>query len=341
VTVDPSAQPIPPLSADDGGASGGPDPAALLGDDVAARDAGDRDDAAHDAVDVDDDGDDGDQEPYQPPTASRRVRAHRIGEGARDVVDTLAVEEPLEIRIEHGGVVVNRLVTMRTPGADLDLAAGWLLGEGVVDAPDDLVVVRPCTDATLSEEERYNVVTAEVSAAAAARAADLHRTTDVSSACGVCGSRSIAELVERGLTPVVDELQLAADVVVDLPARLRSRQRVFARTGGLHAAGLVDEAGAVIRAREDVGRHNAVDKVIGSAVLEHRPLRNHALVVSSRASYEIVQKAVSADIGMVVAISAPSSLCVDLADRFGVTVVGFVREGRATVYTHPYRVTTG
>lgn len=277
-------------------------------------------------------------EPYQPLTASLRVRARRIGDGAREVVDTLAVEEPLEIRIEHAGVVVNRLVTMRTPGADLDLAAGWLLGEGVVLEPDDLLVVRPCTDVTLTDEERHNVVTAAVSAAAAARAAQVQRTTDVSSACGVCGSRSIAELVERGLTAVSDELRLPADVVVDLPRRLRSKQRIFARTGGLHAAGLVDATGTVVRVREDVGRHNAVDKVIGSAVLEHRPLRNHALVVSSRASYEIVQKAVSAGLGMVVAISAPSSLCVDVAERFGVTVVGFVREGRATVYTHPHRV---
>jgi len=273
------------------------------------------------------------------PTASRRIKARRIGSGAHEVIDTLAVEEPLEIRIEHRSVVVNQLVTMRTPGADLDLAAGWLWGEGIVAQPGDLLVVRPCTDASLTEEEKYNVVTAEVSAAAASRAAGMGRTTDVSSACGVCGSRSIADLSARGLTSVNDDLQLSAEVVVGLPDALRQRQKVFDRTGGLHAAALVDRTGAVVRIREDVGRHNATDKVIGSGVLAHAmPLRDHALVVSSRASFEIVQKAVSAGIGMVVAISAPSSLCVDLATTFGVTVVGFVREGRATVYTHPHRV---
>ena len=276
---------------------------------------------------------------YRAPTSSRRVKARRIGDGARDVIDTLAVEEPLEIRIEHGGRVVNRLVTMRTPGADLDLAAGWLMSEGVVDRPGDLLVVRPCTDTTLTEEEKHNVVTAEVGAASAARAGSLRRTVDMSSACGVCGSRSIRELHERGLTAVHDSLRLSAETVVDLPARLRDRQRVFERTGGLHAASLVDGSGTIVRIREDVGRHNAVDKVVGAAVLAHQvPLTDHALVVSSRASYEIVQKAVTAGIGLVVAISAPSSLCVDLADAFGVTVVGFAREGRATVYTHPHRV---
>jgi FdhD protein len=257
-------------------------------------------------------------------------------------VDTLAVEEPLEIRIERHGQVVNRLVTMRTPGADLDLAAGWLLSEGVATQPGDLRSVRACTDPTLSDEERHNVVTAEVGDAAAVRAAGLGRTTDVSSACGVCGSRSIQDLLERGLRSVVDDLRLSGDLVVALPQRLRDRQRVFERTGGLHAAALVDAAGEIVRLREDVGRHNAVDKVIGASALRgDLPLLGHGLVVSSRASYEIVQKAISAGVGMVVAISAPSSLCVDLAETFGVTVVGFVREGRATVYTHPQRIVTG
>jgi len=229
---------------------------------------------------------------------------------------------------------------MRTPGADLDLAAGWLLGEGVVRRPSDVVGIRPCTDETLTAEELGNVVTADLRGDAALRATQVKRTTDVSSACGVCGSATLHSLHERGLQPVTSDATIDAGVVVQLPDRMRERQRVFQRTGGLHAAGVFDVRGTSRWVREDVGRHNAVDKVLGAAfIAEATPLRDDVLVVTSRASYEILQKAVAAGVPIVVAISAPSTLAVDVANQFGITLVGFVREGRATVYTHAHRVT--
>ena len=274
------------------------------------------------------------------PGSSERVRARRIGPSPRTTIETLAVEAPLQIRMEHAGRPLTELVTMRTPGADLDLAAGWLIGEGVVRGPQDVVSIRPCIDDTLTAEERGNVVTVDLRTDAAARAATIQRTTDVSSACGVCGSATLHSLHERGLTPVTSSATIDTDVVVRLPDLMRERQRVFTRTGGLHAAGVFTLDGDPRWVREDVGRHNAVDKVLGAALIsEATPLRDHALVVTSRASFEILQKAVAAGVPVVVAISAPSTLAVDVADQFGITLVGFVREGRATVYTHPKRVT--
>ncbi|MFZ0323288.1 MAG: formate dehydrogenase accessory sulfurtransferase FdhD [Actinomycetes bacterium] len=274
------------------------------------------------------------------PGSSERVKARRVGPAPRDTIETLAVEAPLQIRLEHTGKPITQLVTMRTPGADLDLAAGWLLGEGVVHEPEDVVSIRPCTDDTLTAEERGNVVTVALRDAAAVRAGHIKRTTDVSSACGVCGSATLHSLHERGLTPVAADVTIDADLVVRLPDLMRDRQRVFTRTGGLHAAGVFSLDGAAHWVREDVGRHNAVDKVLGAAFIsEQTPLSRHALVVTSRASFEILQKAVAAGVPVVVAISAPSTLAVDVAEQFGITLVGFVREGRATVYSHGGRVT--
>lgn len=252
-------------------------------------------------------------------------------DGRTPVIDTLAVEEPLEIRMGDGRQTLSKIITMRTPGHDLDLAAGWLVGEGVVQTADDIISVRACTDRELSPEERGNVVTVDLRPAAALRLGLIDRTSDVSSACGVCGSSSLARVRERGLTPVTVQ-HIDDDVLTTLTDRLKDEQRVFTKTGGLHGAALATVDGTLLVTREDVGRHNAVDKVIGSALLSGSLARAAALVVSSRGSFEIAQKAVAARIGTLVTVSAPSTLAVDLAHEFGLQILGFAREGRATIY---------
>jgi FdhD protein len=269
-----------------------------------------------------------------------RRRGLRIdGAVVRGREEQLATEEPLEIRAGDRRLAV----TMRTPGADFELAAGWLHGEGVVTGPEDLRSLRYCSDADLEPDERFNVVTAELSGAAAERVARLApRGFVVSSACGVCGRETVADLRALGRTlpgPDAGE-RLDPGWLAGLPEQLRARQAVFDRTGGLHAAGLFDPyTGTALVVREDVGRHNAVDKVIGWALLGGAPsLTGTVLVVSGRASFEIVQKALAAGIPALVAVSAPSSLAVDVAREFGMALVGFVRDGRITVYSGEARL---
>ncbi len=250
---------------------------------------------------------------------ARRATLRLVDGYATERPDTLAVEEPLQIRV--GSVVVT--TTMRTPGDDFDLIAGWLVAEGVVAAAADMVAMRTCTD----ELNTVEVTLAEHVAPPRPRA---FATT---SACGVCGADSVVE-VSGALRWSAAEDQMTIDpaVVSALPDRLRSAQKAFDSTGGLHAAGLFTPAGEPVCIREDVGRHNAVDKVVGAAVRKDAlPLRGHALQVSGRASFELVQKAAMAGIPVLSAISAPSSLAVDLARECGVTLVGFVREGRMNV----------
>jgi FdhD protein len=267
----------------------------------------------------------------------RRARGVLIdATGSRAVLDDLAVEEPLEIRIGDGGTTRRSVITMRTPGHDLELAAGWLQGEGVVRAADDLIAVRACTDRSLPPEARGNVVNADLAAAALPRLDSLSRSGNITGACGVCGSESVEQVLARELPPLRAAAVMDPAVVVSLPDRLAQAQRVFARTGGLHAAGAVTSAGEVLAAREDVGRHNAVDKVLGWALLSGA--RPDALVVTSRASFEIVQKAALAAVPVVVTVSAPSTLAVDLAERAGITLVAFTRDGRGTAYAHPERI---
>lgn len=281
------------------------------------------------------------------PGTTARVRARLVvtGEGPDGSVtpreEHLVTEEPLEIRLGD-----RRLsVTMRTPGADFELAAGLLHAEGVIRSGEDVRSIRYCVDPALEEAQRYNVVTVDL--AGGARAADvaverLERSFLVSSACGVCGKQSLEALQTLGAQPVADDLVVSATVLAGLPDRLRAGQRLFERTGGLHAAGLFTSAGDMVAVREDVGRHNAVDKVVGWALLQGRlPLAGMALVVSGRTSYEIVQKAVTAGIPLVASVSAPSSLAVSLAEEYAVTLVGFVRDGRFTVYTGDQRIATG
>lgn len=255
--------------------------------------------------------------------------------------DLLAVEEPLEIRVDvpagDGRTEIPVSVTMRTPGNDFQLAAGFLLGEGIVASREAVQDIRYCHKVTPQE---FNVVT--VSLRDSVDPSLLTRNFYTTSSCGVCGKASI-EAVEAqvaGCAPLPGgDLMLTAEEILSLPERLRASQAVFERTGGLHAAGLFDRHGATVDVQEDVGRHNAVDKVAGAAMLDGRlPLHDHVLVVSGRLSFDIVQKAVAAGISALVAVGAPSSLAVDLARRFGLTVIGFARGGAFNVYAGAERV---
>ncbi|MGX1767130.1 formate dehydrogenase accessory sulfurtransferase FdhD [Dietzia sp. NPDC055343] len=269
----------------------------------------------------------------------RRTTRHpalRIIAGAdtRREVATLAVEEPLEIRV--GGAPF--VVTMRTPGDDMDLAAGLLVSEGAIWDREHLPTIQYCTTVSGRSEQDYNTLSLTVSPdVPEPRPA---RTTTMTSACGVCGVDSIDEVRRTTHFPLgpVEPL-VAAEVLLSLPRRLREHQRVFDRTGGVHAAGLFTPDGELLCLREDVGRHNAVDKVVGWALREDRlPLGDTVLQVSGRASFELVQKASMAGIPVLSAVSAPSSLAVDLAVDARVTLAGFSRDDRATVYAHPERI---
>jgi len=243
--------------------------------------------------------------------------------------DTVVVEEPLEIRLKRGEVEEQLGITMRTPGADLELAAGFLWGEGFLTAPDQLLNVKVCGDRSLTPRQRANVVIAEVSLDAPASHRNLDRRFTITSACGVCGSTSISDLHQRGISKVVRTSKALVDLAI-LPELLTGKQQVFSKTGGLHAALLVNPAGESIFLREDVGRHNAVDKVIGAALMAQKlPLSDWTLVVSGRVGYEIVQKAICAGISALVGVSAPTSLAVELADEFGLTLLAFARNGSA------------
>ncbi|NNM44615.1 formate dehydrogenase accessory sulfurtransferase FdhD [Knoellia koreensis] len=250
--------------------------------------------------------------------------------------DTLAVEEPLEIRV--GGQTIT--VTMRTPGDDFDLTLGNLLTEAVVTKPTDVAQLMHCLDEDESGSPTYNVVDVTLTPGVVP---DLDRTARSgyqSSACGVCGKTSVDAITATSPYAVADDsVRLSPEVVVGLPGRLREQQKVFDKTGGLHAAGIFTADGEPLVVREDVGRHNAVDKVIGWAGREGLlPLSGHVLVVSGRASFELVQKAVMAGIPALVAVSAPSSLAVELARTSGLTLVGFTRDPRMTVYAGGQRL---
>ncbi|HEY7787112.1 MAG TPA: formate dehydrogenase accessory sulfurtransferase FdhD [Casimicrobiaceae bacterium] len=256
--------------------------------------------------------------------------------------DEVAGEEPLEIRLVAGGASNTLAITMRTPGNDFELAAGFVYGEAVVRRREDLVAMDYCIDPQIDREQRFNIVNVELSSAA--ETVDISRFERhfvTSSACGVCGRAQIDSLRDLEIEPLDDGVRVPASLLYDLPQRMREGQRVFASTGGLHAAALFNERGELLAVREDVGRHNAVDKIAGWALLGSRlPLDGCILMVSGRAGYEIVQKSVLARIPIVCSVSAPSSLAVELAREFNVTLVGFLRGTRANVYTAPERVTT-
>lgn len=243
--------------------------------------------------------------------------------------DSVVVEEPLEIRLKRGEKEELLGITMRTPGADLELAAGFLWGEGFLNQPSELLVVKVCGDATLTARARANVVIAEISQAAPVPPRSLERRFTITSACGICGSSNISDLHKRGILKV-SPTTFSLPELAAMPENLAGRQQIFSKTGGLHAAILIDEQGKVRFAREDVGRHNAVDKVIGAALMAgDLPLANWTLVVSGRIGYEIVQKAIVAGVSALVGVSAPTSLAIDLADEFGLTLLAFARNGKA------------
>ncbi len=255
--------------------------------------------------------------------------------------DALAVEEPLEIRLawtdaDGSGRVEPLTVTMRTPGDDFDLVAGFLHAEGVVSTPDQLVEMTYCRG---GDTQDYNVVEARLAPGTVPDMRPLERTFYATSSCGVCGKASLDAVEARGCRTLGDGPRVRAALLPELPDRLREAQAVFARTGGLHAAGLFTVEGDAVFVREDVGRHNAVDKTLGRAFLDRLlPASERILVVSGRASFELVQKAVAAGVPMLVAVGAPSTLAVDLAARFGQTLVGFARHGGFNVYTGEERV---
>ncbi|HMC52092.1 MAG TPA: formate dehydrogenase accessory sulfurtransferase FdhD [Acidimicrobiales bacterium] len=260
------------------------------------------------------------------------------GGSVRVLPDRLATEEPMEIRVSAGGERRTLAVTMRTPGADFELAAGFLFSEGVVTRREDIRRIRYCVDRDVEPDQRYNVVTVDLAGAALPVLGSLDRHFVTTSACGVCGKSSLAALQVRARSPSGGQ-SVSAEILYRLPGELRRAQGIFASTGGLHACGLFSTEGALVAAREDVGRHNAVDKLLGWALLEDRvPLGAHLLMVSGRSSYEILQKAVTAGVPIVCAVSAPSSLAVEVARAFGVTLIGFLRDGRFNVYAGGERV---
>ena len=254
-------------------------------------------------------------------------------------MDTLAGEEPLEIRIGRPGEPRRPLaVTMRTPGDDLDLAVGFLFTEGVTTSAGDVLTAQLCAGTDLPNT--YNVVDVTLAPHVEQPDTDVARNFYTTSSCGVCGKASVDSVRTRSRYDVgTDALTVPAVTLADLPARLRAAQKTFDLTGGLHAAGLFTDGGDLVCVREDVGRHNAVDKVVGWAVREGRiPLAGHILMVSGRASFELVQKAVMAGIPMLAAVSAPSTLAVDMAEEAGLTLVGFLRGATMNVYAGAARI---
>lgn len=271
-------------------------------------------------------------------TVRRRVLRIRDGVAAHQP-DTLAAEEPMEIRV--GGRPLT--ITMRTPGNDFDLAAGFLVSEGVVNAADHVAGIRYCAGATADGGNTYNVVDVVLGAGVAAPDPSLERNFYTTSSCGLCGKASLDAARTSAAWSVADDpLTIGPETLAAVPDRLRAAQRVFDRTGGLHAAGLFTADGELLCLREDVGRHNAVDKVIGDALLAGLlPLRGKILMVSGRASFELVQKALMAGIPMLASVSAPSSLAADFAEETGLTLVGFLRGTSMNVYTGSRRVQLG
>ncbi|GAB2690826.1 formate dehydrogenase accessory sulfurtransferase FdhD [Nocardia thraciensis] len=264
-------------------------------------------------------------------TARRKtIRLTPAGQVRRP--DTLAVEEPLELRVDGQSLTI----TMRTPGDDIDLAHGFLLSENIIGAREDIVSARYCAGADENGHNTYNVLDIQLRTPTPILARNFLTT----SACGLCGKTALDEVRTRTRFPLpADGPVVDTDVLSVLPDELRSRQTVFDATGGLHAAGLFTADGTALAVREDVGRHNAVDKVIGWALREDRvPAHDLVLVVSGRASFELVQKAVTAGIPVLGAVSAPSSLAVDLAAESGLTLAGFLRGDTMNVYSGAHRL---
>ena len=286
---------------------------------------------------------------------TQRLRVRRMDERSVGRIESVAVEEPLEIRVAAlptGGLVAGGApselrpasttvtTTMRLPGDDFDLALGHLVAEGLIGSGEDVATMMHCTDTGPDGAPTFNVVEVTLAAGVGLRRPVTERTEVATSACGVCGSASVDDLLAAlPHSPSVDEVRFPLARIHAGMGAMRDRQKVFEATGGVHAAALLDPVGEVLAVREDVGRHNAVDKVLGWAAREGRlPLRGHALLVSSRAGFEIAQKAAVAGVPVLACVSAATTLAVEVAERSGVTLLGFVREPRATAYAHAVRV---
>lgn len=253
--------------------------------------------------------------------------------------DQLTTEEPLEIRLVSPKKTI--AVTMRTPGADFELAAGFLYSEGVISCKEDIQRMSYCMDKSVDIEQRYNIVNVTLREDLNPDLQPLERHFYTTSACGVCGKASLEALRLRGCPVILPQPIVTAEIIYDLPDKLRAAQGIFNATGGLHAAALFDAQGQLLNLHEDVGRHNALDKLIGSALLsEQLPLSHHIVMVSGRSSFEILQKSTVAGIPIVCAVSAPSSLAVSVAQEFGITLIGFLREERFNVYSGLERICT-
>ena len=287
---------------------------------------------------------------------TRRVRVQRVGDREITRIESLAVEEPLEIRVAAlpgGGLAAGGApgevrppsmtvtTTMRLPGDDFDLALGHLVAEGLIVDGEAIATMMHCTDVGPDGAPTFNVVEVTLAPGVRLRRPVRERTEIATGACGVCGSASIDELLGAlpdATTP--DSARFPLGQIHAGMSAMRERQRIFESTGGVHAAALLDPEGQVLVVREDIGRHNAVDKVLGWAAREGRlPLRGHALLVSSRAGFEIAQKAAVAGVPVLACVSAATTLSVEVAERTGLTLMAFVREPRATIYAHPERIT--
>jgi len=269
----------------------------------------------------------------KPPGSKTQATVWVVEHGkVRRRTDQLATEEPLEIRLVSPQVTV--AVTMRTPGADFELAAGFLYSEGAVNSKQDIQRISYCVDPKVDGQQRYNIVNVQLRQGLRVDLSPLERHFFTSSACGVCGKASLDALRSR-LSPVIPfGPEVPVEVIYSLPEQLRCAQQVFSTTGGLHAAALFDHQGQLIAVREDVGRHNALDKLVGSALLsDQMPFHHPIVMVSGRSSFEILQKCLAARVPIVCGVSAPSSLAVALAQEFGITLVGFLRGERFNVYS--------
>lgn len=285
---------------------------------------------------------------------TQRLRAYRMGDRPVTRIESVAVEEPLEIRVaalpERGlpaGSSPLRppsttvTTTMRLPGDDFDLALGHLIAEGLIGSGEDIATMMHCTDTGPDGSPTFNVVEVTLAAGVSLRRPITERTEVATSACGVCGSTSVDDLLAAlPHSPAADGVRFPLTAIHAGMAAMRARQKVFEATGGVHAAALLGPDGSLLALREDIGRHNAVDKVLGWAAREGSlPLQGHALLVSSRAGFEIAQKAAVSGAPVLACVSAATTLAVEVAERSGLTLLGFVREPRATAYTHPERIT--
>lgn len=272
---------------------------------------------------------------------TRRRIWEKNGSGLRRKTDYVATEEPLEIRLSARDDEIKTVaITMRTPGNDYELAAGFLYGEGLVQRKEEINQIAYCVGSDRSLQE-YNSLNVSLNRLILPELPQLDRHFFTNSACGICGTTMLDDLKERDLPDLGNELIVSDTVLTQLPDELRKAQRLFDSTGGLHAAALFDIEGNLLALREDVGRHNALDKLVGWGLLQKQlPFTNHIIMVSGRASYELLQKCVVAGAPVLCAVSAPSSLAVELAAEFGVTLVGFLRHERFNVYTGIERISS-